>query len=64
MTEAIFGLVGVLFGSGVTWFQTYWIAKRTESKNAKNLAIRVVCILDKFVEDCANAVSDDGLCYG
>ncbi len=64
MTEAIFGLIGVLVGSGISWFQTYWISKRTDIKNAKYLAIRVVCVLDKFVEDCADVIKDDGLSYG
>jgi hypothetical protein len=32
----------------------------TEKKEAKYLAIRDVCILDKFVEDCASTAVDDG----
>lgn len=64
MTEAIFGLIGVLIGSVISWFQTYWITKRDENKNAKYLAIRVVCILDKYMEDCTEVVYDDGLSCG
>lgn len=64
MVEAIFGLVGVLIGSGISWFQIYWTNRQTEIKNAKYLAIRVVCILDKFMEDCAEVVKDDGLSFG
>ncbi|MFH6946664.1 hypothetical protein [Flavobacterium sp. FlaQc-50] len=64
MTKAIFGLIGVLIGSGISWFQTYWINKRTENRNAKYLAIRVVCILDKYLEDCADVIKDDGLSFG
>lgn len=64
MTEAIFGLLGVVIGSTLSWLQIYWTRKRDENKNANYLAIRVVCILDKFLEDCANVVNDDGLCYG
>jgi hypothetical protein len=64
MTEAIFGLIGVFVGSGIAWFQSYWLDKRTANKNAKYLAIRIVCILDKYLEDCVSVVKDDGLSYG
>lgn len=63
MTEAIFGLIGVLVGSGISLFQTHWMEKRANDKNARYLAIRVVCILDKYLEDCAEVVNDDGLSY-
>lgn len=64
MTEGIFGLVGVLVGALITWIESYYSNRRTEKKNAKYLAIRVVCILDKFMEDCADVVKDDGLQFG
>lgn len=64
MTEAIFGLIGVFIGSIISWFQAYYITKQTDLKNAKYLAIRVVCILDKFIEDCRDVVNDDGLSCG
>ncbi|RNL88532.1 hypothetical protein ED312_08785 [Sinomicrobium pectinilyticum] len=64
MTEAIFGLIGVLVGSAISWFQTYWTNMQATKRNAKYLAIRVVCILDKFVEDCADVIGDDGLSFG
>ncbi|QQG36712.1 MAG: hypothetical protein HYS17_02755 [Micavibrio aeruginosavorus] len=64
MMEAIFGLVGVLIGSGITWFQTVWVGKQEMNRSARYLAIRIVCILDKYVEDCAAVVRDDGLNYG
>lgn len=58
------GLVGVLIGSGITWFQTVWVSKREMDRSARYLAIRIACILDKYVEDCAAVVRDDGLSYG
>lgn len=64
MTEAIFGLIGVLVGSGISWFQSYWTTNKEAEKNARYLAIRIVCILDKYMEDCADVVKDDGLCEG
>ncbi|WP_276366185.1 hypothetical protein [Chryseolinea sp. H1M3-3] len=64
MTEAIFGFLGVLIGSGITWFQTVWVRKQELERSARYLAIRIACILDKYVEDCAAVVRDDGLSYG
>lgn len=64
MTEAIFGLMGVLLGSGISWFQSYWSDKRETKRKARYLAIRIVCILDKYLEDCASVVKDNGLSCG
>lgn len=64
MTDAIFGLIGVFIGSIISWLQTYWISKRDQNKNAKYLAIRIVCILDKYLQDCTDVIKDDGLSFG
>ncbi len=64
MMEAVFGLIGVLVGSSISWFQKYWTNKQAAKRDARYLAIRVACILDKFVEDCADVISDNGLSYG
>jgi len=64
MTEAVFGLVGVLMGSGISWFQSYWLNNREIKKSARYLAIRMVCILDKYLEDCGDVVKDNGLSFG
>ena len=64
MTEAIFGLVGVILGSGISWFQSYWSNKKETNKSARYLAIRLVCIFDKYLDDCTDVVNDDGLAYG
>lgn len=61
MTEALFGLIGVLIGSGLTWGQTYWFQRQEKKKAAQYLAIRVVCVLDKFLVDCIEVVKDKGL---
>lgn len=64
MAEAVFGLVGVLLGSAISWFQTHWNRKSEAERSARYLAIRIVCILYKHMEDCTDVVKDDGLNCG
>lgn len=65
------GLFGVLVGSSISWLQAYWLSEKDKrkvqeerEKSARYLAIRIVCILDKFLLDCAEIVKDDGLSHG
>lgn len=64
MSEAIFGLIGVLIGVFSTWGQSWWSERRSTGRAAHYLAVRVVCVLDQYVERCAEVVSDDGLSFG
>lgn len=65
MSEAIFAsligaaavLLGVLFGAALPWFRD----AQTNKRNARYLAIRMVCILDQFLDECTNVVGDDRL---
>jgi len=57
MISAIAGFLGVLVGTAlVPWIQRYFSRKRA----ARYLAIRVVCVLDKYVDDCASVAGDWG----
>lgn len=58
------GLVGVLTGILLTWIYAAWSEYKDRRRHARYLAIRVVCVLDKYIEQCAAVVSDDGLCDG
>jgi len=60
MSGALYGLIGVVIGALLTWFRDIWSDRRARGRNARYLAIRVVCILDKYVERCAEVVSDEG----
>lgn len=68
MNQALFvasvGIIGVVIGAFLTLLREVWSDSRMRARNARYLAIRVVCILDKYVENCAEVVSDDGLCDG
>lgn len=61
MIDALLGgCLGVVIGSGFSW----WMHRESIQRKARYLAIRVVCLLDKYLEDCVSVVKDDGLCYG
>jgi hypothetical protein len=68
VNQAVFGaavgIVGVVIGSFLTLLREVWSDSRMRARHARYLAIRVVCILDKYIENCAEVVSDDGLCDG
>ena len=54
------GLFGVIVGAVLPWIRDVWKGKR----QARYLAIRVVCLLNEFLDECTNVVSDDGLSSG
>lgn len=64
MAEAMFGLVGVVVGSLITWLQGLSMTNASLDRDARYLAVRVVCVLQKFLEDSVAVVKDDGLSYG
>ena len=64
MNEGLFGLFGVLIGGMLTWIQQAWWEQRARVRNAHDLAIRVVCIVDQYIEDCVAVVLDDGYSQG
>lgn len=64
MLDAIFGLIGVLVGAGIAWAQSWFAGRKTRLESARYLAIRVVCLLDMYVDKCTDVVCDDGLSFG
>ncbi len=64
MESAIFGLVGVVFGSLLTLFREWWFQNRKVKKEAEYLAILVSCELERYMTGCVEVVADDGLCEG
>ena len=55
--SAVASFVAVLVGSAVVPLVREYISRR---KAARYLAIRVVCILDKYVDECASVCQDYG----
>ena len=64
MSEAWIGFCGVLIGAFVALMKDAWLERRNRAKNAHYIAIRVVTLLDPFIEGCAAVACDDGLCDG
>lgn len=64
MNEAIIGFVGVLIGVVATLGKdalSYWTRRRKAGRYA---AIRIVSVLDLYVEQCVGVVGDDGTAEG
>ncbi len=53
-----------LAGAIIALIGTYFLNRKDTERAARYLAIRVVCIFDKYLEDCVSVVKDDGLSYG
>lgn len=64
MNDAIIGFVGVVIGVVATIGKdvvSYWIGRRNAGRYA---AVRIVCVLDQYVEKCVAVVGDDGTMEG
>ncbi len=64
MSEALFGLLGVVVGSFIPWIKEALLEKRSRAERATYLAVRVICILDEYVDKCIEVVGDDGTIMG
>ena len=60
MSEAAWGLVGVVIGAILTSLNDWAMAGRTKKRLAEYAAVRIVCVLDRFVDQCLEAAIDDG----
>lgn len=64
MSNALFGLLGVIVGAFIPWVKEALVRKRTRMEHATYLAVRVICILDEYVDRCVAIVGDDGSVMG
>lgn len=60
MTNLLVGIIGVILGAFLTLVREYWIDYRARKRKAVYLAIRVTCMLEEFLIDCANVSADHG----
>lgn len=64
MIAGLLGLAGVVLGAFLSRFLDWLAATEIRRRQAHYLAIRVVCVLDQYMEACARIARDDGSCEG
>ena len=64
MSEALIGLFGVIVGSLITISRDGWTAWLQRRRDGSYSAIRLICILEDYANDCINVVDDDGTADG
>jgi len=64
MMEALFGFLGVIVGSFIPWIKDSLQQRRSRTEQGTYLAVRVICILDEYVDKCVEVVQDDGTVMG
>jgi hypothetical protein len=64
MNEAIFGFIGVIVGAFIPLIKEIVNEYFQRTRHAKYVAIQVICVLDEFINKCADVVRDDGTDQG
>lgn len=64
MSEAWFGLIGVILGSVITISKDSWALWRERRRDGSYSAIRLICLLEEYANKCADVAGDDGYAYG
>src|SRR5690554_6933465 len=57
-------LFGAFLGAGLVWFGEYVKAWYNKSKDAHYLAVRMIGILELFIDGCYDVACDDGTIQG
>ena len=61
MKEALIGFSGVIIGAIIAPTIEFLRAFHQQKRKARYLAVRVICILDNYIEKCHEVTHDDGL---
>ena len=64
MSEAVFGFLGVIIGSFIPWIKEWLNERRIQKESGRYLAIRVICLLDEYLDKCCEIAGDDGTIMG
>lgn len=64
MSAAIIGLLGVILGSILTSFKDLVAHFFKQRGNGRYAAVRIIAVLDEYVQKCVSVVTDDGTCEG
>lgn len=57
-------LVGTALGAGLIWFSEFIKARFHKKQNAHYLAVRLIPILEQFLDECYDVAFDDGTYAG
>lgn len=58
--KLLIGTAGVVLGATLTFLREFWRDNRDQKKKSEYLAIRAVCILERFIDGCVSVALDDG----
>lgn len=58
--EILIGFGGVVLGALLTLMREFWSESRSRKCRASYLAVRVVGLLERFIDGCVDVVSDNG----
>lgn len=61
MEKLLIGFGGVVLGALLTVFRELFTEWRTKQSDSRYLAVRVTCILDRFISGCFEVSIDDGM---
>ena len=64
MIEAVIGLAGVVVGSAITISKDVWVTSLERRREGSYSAIRLICLLEEYADECITIVGDDGTAYG
>lgn len=64
MNAAIIGLLGVMLGSVITVSKDFVAYIFERKRNGRYAAVRIISVLDEYVQECVAVVSDDGTSEG
>lgn len=64
MSDGWWGLGGVVVGAAIAGGKEVIFDLLNRHRNARYLAIRMVCLLDRYVDGCVEVVEDDGTVDG
>jgi hypothetical protein len=64
MSDAVSVVIGVLLGGSITVIKDYVASFTGRRRRGRFAAIRIICVLDQYVEKCVEVVADDGTVDG
>jgi hypothetical protein len=58
LLTGLIGLLGIIIGAAITWLRECWNEHRLRKRRAAYLSVRIICILDRYVSKCHDAIEE------